>query len=69
MRLFHLLAGFVVVSCFPLVGCGGSDEPITISTDELNQYVNENADQIAEDARIEAEEESEEAAEENEEDE
>jgi hypothetical protein len=49
-----------------VVGCGGSNEPTVISDGELQQYIEENADDIAEQERID---EMEEQAEEEEEDE
>jgi len=69
MRLSQLLSAFVVVCCLPLVGCGGGNEPTTISVDELDQYVESHADEMAEDAKIEADEEAEEDSEEDEDDE
>ena len=67
MRLSQLLSAFVVGCCLPLAGWGGSDKPTTISVDELDQYVESHAAEMAEDARIEAEEEAQEEAEEDEE--
>jgi hypothetical protein len=67
MRLSLLLSAFVICCCLPLAGCGDSDEPTTTSVDELDQYVESHAAEMAEDARIEAEEEAEEDSEEDEE--
>jgi len=62
MRLSQLLSAFVVVCVLSLVGCGGSGEPTSVDSDELQSYVEDNAaDLAAEDAAMEAEEEAEDA--------
>ena len=66
MRLSQLLNVFFVVCCLALIGCGGGNEPTTISVDELDQYVESHAAEMAEDAKIEADEEAEEDSEEDE---
>lgn len=65
MRLSHIVSSLLLVGGLSVAGCS-SDEAVTISGDELNQYVDTHADEIAEDERIEAEEEAEEEEEEDE---
>ena len=65
MRQFRFLAAFFAVCLLAFVGCGGS-EATTISGDELDQYVEANADEIAEQDKIDAMEEAEEEDEDDE---
>ena len=62
VALLFLFCGFVI-------GCGGSNEPTVISDGELQQYIEENAADIAEQERIDEMEELAEAEEEDEDEE
>ncbi|MCP4891303.1 MAG: hypothetical protein GY904_32500 [Planctomycetaceae bacterium] len=66
MLFSRYFVAFLFLFCGLVVGCGGSNEPTVISDGELQQYIEENADDIAEQERID---EMEEQAEEEEEDE
>jgi hypothetical protein len=62
MRLSHLLSAFLVACGLSVAGCGGSNEPTSIDSGELQSYVQENADALAaEDAEMEAEDAAEDA--------
>lgn len=66
MFFSRYFVAFLFLLCGLVVGCGGSNEPTVISDGELQQYIEENAEDIAEQERID---ELEEQAEEEEEDE
>lgn len=58
-RVFTIL---ILISALSFAGCGDSNEPTTIEVGEVQQYVNENAAQLAdEDAVADAEEAAEDA--------
>ena len=62
MRLSQLLSACFVVFGLSITGCGGSNEPTSVDSGELQSYVEDNAAALAaEDAAMEAEEEAEDA--------
>ncbi len=62
MRLSQAFAAFLIICGLSLVGCGGGNEPTSVDSGELQNYVQENAAALAEEeAAMEAEEAAEDA--------
>ncbi len=56
MRLSQLLPASIVVCVLSVAGCGGSNEPSSVDSGELQSYVQDNAAALAaEDAAMEME--------------